>query len=576
MGIYDEKLGEYKVALSVDYKRFNEDMKSAMDMMTKTATLMNNTAEDLAMALQAQFAGMTKAVNTGVESMKSDINGLMDTLKGGKDIKGFSDSLEGELKRTTANVKRASDEAVKQAKETTEKIVSEYTKRTRLRSKGASEVAETGAVSDETIKAYNEVDTNIKKSETSLNAIRKAQNDLNKLAEQYNAIQQKVSNTITAQSKLSETTLASYRSQIANILQEHQRLRSMIGDKATDDFMPKRFLPNLLEKGGAYEQNAKKVDEERTRASLHKEMIALLNQRVKSEQKLSDIKAKQAQDADKQRIKDEAKETKKRTEALRAQLQAEQEIANLKAKQVRESEAKRIKEEEEARKANTAAIKAQIEARIKESAEIARQIKLITEQTIKEKEAAAKKFSSGLFSQLEEVGRAEQKYRELIQQFNNHVNAKSLSPLQFEKMKAAIAETTEKLEAFRQAGRKLQVNPINILEGKTFEDFSKSLVPATNRLNFFADSLKSLKHHIAWMASATVMGATLAIPASTVSTLKDVERLMAGMKQVNHDVATSQTVLAKTTQQLIGISDTYAQKVDDIIKAAEHKRPIAA
>ena len=248
MGIYDEKLGEYKVALSVDYKRFNEDMKSAMDMMTKTATLMNNTAEDLAMALQAQFAGMTKAVNTGVESMKSDINGLMDTLKGGKDIKGFSDSLEGELKRTTANVKRASDEAVKQAKETTEKIVSEYTKRSRLKSKGATEVAETGAVSDETIKACNEVDTNIKKSETSLNAIRKAQNDLNKLAEQYNAIQQKVSNTITAQGKLSETTLASYRSQIANIVQEQQRLRLMIGDKATDDFVVKGFYLTVLKK----------------------------------------------------------------------------------------------------------------------------------------------------------------------------------------------------------------------------------------------------------------------------------------------------------------------------------------
>ena len=298
MGIYDEKLGEYKVALSVDYKRFNEDMKSAMDMMTKTATLMNNTAEDLAMALQAQFAGMTKAVNTGVESMKSDINGLMDTLKGGKDIKGFSDSLEGELKRTTANVKRASDEAVKQAKETTEKIVSEYTKRTRLRSKGATEVAETGAVSDETIKAYNEVDTHIKKNETSLNAIRKAQNDLNKLAEQYNAIQQKVANTITAQGKLSETTLASYRSQIANIVQEHQRLRSVIGDKATDDFVVKGFLPNLLEKGGAYEQNVKKVDRdaeesERIKSldklrNKYRELYAEVQQRIRETARLSE------------------------------------------------------------------------------------------------------------------------------------------------------------------------------------------------------------------------------------------------------------------------------------------------
>ena len=46
MGIYDEKLGEYKVALSVDYKKFHEGMKSAMDLMTETAGTMNRTAED--------------------------------------------------------------------------------------------------------------------------------------------------------------------------------------------------------------------------------------------------------------------------------------------------------------------------------------------------------------------------------------------------------------------------------------------------------------------------------------------------------------------------------------------------
>ena len=319
MGIYDEKLGEYKVALSVDYKKFHEGMKSAMDLMTETAGTMNRTAGDLSAALALHFDTMTKTVNTGVESMKADINSLTEMLKGGNDIKGFSNSLETELKRITEKYKAAVKEIQTEIGKTvnvpdsgssgggkssgsggkkSSDSVSEYTKRTRLRSKGASEVAETGAVSDETIKAYNEVDTNIKKSETSLNAIRKAQNDLNKLAEQYNAIQQKVANTITAQGKLSETTLASYRSQIANIAQEHQRLRSMIGDKATDDFMVKKPLPNLLEKGGAYEQNVKKADRdaeesERIKSldklrNKYRELYAEVQQRIRETARLSE------------------------------------------------------------------------------------------------------------------------------------------------------------------------------------------------------------------------------------------------------------------------------------------------
>ena len=311
MGIYDEKLGEYKVALSVDYKKFHEGMKSAMDLMTETAGTMNRTAEDLSAVLALHFDTMTKTVNTGVESMKADINSLTEMLKGGNDIKGFSNSLETELKRITEKYKAAVKEIQAEIGKTvnvpdsgssgggkSSDSVSEYTKRTRLRSKGATEVAETGAVSDETIKAYNEVDTHIKKNETSLNAIRKAQNDLNKLAEQYNAIQQKVANTITAQGKLSETTLASYRSQIANIVQEHQRLRSVIGNKATDDFVVKGFLPNLLEKGGAYEQNVKKADRdaeesERIKSldklrNKYRELYAEVQQRIRETARLSE------------------------------------------------------------------------------------------------------------------------------------------------------------------------------------------------------------------------------------------------------------------------------------------------
>ena len=470
MGIYDEKLGEYKVALSVDYKKFHEGMKSAMDLMTETAGTMNRAAEDLSAALALHFDTMTKTVNTGVESMKADINSLTEMLKGGNDIKGFSNSLETELKRITEKYKAAVKEIQTEIGKTvnvpdsgssgdgkssgsggkkSSDSVSEYTKRTRLRSKGAAEVAETGAVSDETISAYNEVDTNIKKSEASLNAIRKAQNDLNKLAEQYNAIQQKVSNTITAQSKLSETTLASYRSQIANIVQEQQRLRLMIGDKATDDFVVKGFLPNLLEKGGAYEQNAKKVDDG-----------------VREQKRIADLKKVEAQ------------------------------------------------------------------------------------------------------------------YVKLYETILRYIQTSTrMSEMSFLKMNQDIDKLIAKMQALGRNGS--IENPLAKF-GRDYNKyldlsgFNKSIDTSIAKTNVLADGLLSLKHHITWLMSASLLGATLAIPTASIATIKEVEKLMAGMKQVNHDVATSQTVLAKTTQQLIGISDTYAQKVDDIIKAAEQMRPIAA
>jgi TP901 family phage tail tape measure protein len=83
----------------------------------------------------------------------------------------------------------------------------------------------------------------------------------------------------------------------------------------------------------------------------------------------------------------------------------------------------------------------------------------------------------------------------------------------------------------------------------------------------FSDMIKSLKHHMTWMASAAAIGVTFGIPAKTISTIADVEKQMAAMKQVNHDVNSSQEVLNKTTQDFIGIAQKYGHSVDEIIKA---------
>jgi TP901 family phage tail tape measure protein len=81
------------------------------------------------------------------------------------------------------------------------------------------------------------------------------------------------------------------------------------------------------------------------------------------------------------------------------------------------------------------------------------------------------------------------------------------------------------------------------------------------------DMLKSIRHHLTWMASAVAIGTVFAIPSKTVSTIAEVEKQMAAMRQVNHDVNTNQVILNQTTQDFIGIAQQYGHSVDEIIKA---------
>jgi TP901 family phage tail tape measure protein len=87
------------------------------------------------------------------------------------------------------------------------------------------------------------------------------------------------------------------------------------------------------------------------------------------------------------------------------------------------------------------------------------------------------------------------------------------------------------------------------------------------RFSRFSDMMNSLKHHMTWMASAVAMGTAIAIPTKLVSTIAEVEKQMAQMKQVNEAVKDSQEVLNKTTQDYIGIAQEYGASVNEVIKA---------
>ena len=128
---------------------------------------------------------------------------------------------------------------------------------------------------------------------------------------------------------------------------------------------------------------------------------------------------------------------------------------------------------------------------------------------------------------------------------------------------AVFIRLQSKLQSIRsQLINDLHTTPLmrNPLEGLSYSDYEK-------RFSKFADMAKSLKHHLTWMASAAAIGATIGIPTKMVSTIADVEKQMASMRQVNHAVDSDQKVLNQTMNDFIGIAQKYGHSVDDIIKA---------
>jgi hypothetical protein len=119
-----------------------------------------------------------------------------------------------------------------------------------------------------------------------------------------------------------------------------------------------------------------------------------------------------------------------------------------------------------------------------------------------------------------------------------------------------------RLTAFSNELRALGATPAlaNPLGNQTYKEY-------VSQFSKMDDMLKSIRHHLTWMASAVAIGTVFAIPSQTISTIADVEKQMAAMRQVNHDVNTSQEVLNKTTQDFIGIAEQYGHSVDEIIKA---------
>ena len=178
------------------------------------------------------------------------------------------------------------------------------------------------------------------------------------------------------------------------------------------------------------------------------------------------------------------------------------------------------------------------------------------EEIFRQEDAIARKKQTEHNKQQRRIRNLQTQYNVTYGEINKYMQAHA-------KMSEAVFIRLQgKISAIADEMRKLGAMPVkaNPLAGMDYNKY-------TSQFSKWNDFFASFKHHMTWMASAMAIGTAFAIPAKTISTIAEVERQMAQMKQVNHDVNESQLVLNNTTQAFIGIAQRYGQSVDDVIKA---------
>jgi chromosome segregation ATPase len=151
-------------------------------------------------------------------------------------------------------------------------------------------------------------------------------------------------------------------------------------------------------------------------------------------------------------------------------------------------------------------------------------------------------------------------YRVAYEEVNKYIQAN------LKMSEAVFIRLQGRLTAFSNELKRLGATPAlaNPLGNQNYKEYA-------SQFGKLDDMLKSIRHHLTWMASAAAIGTIFAIPANIVSTITDVEKHMAAMRQVNHDVNSNQVILNRTAQEFIGIAEQYGHSVDEIIKAGKLK-----
>lgn len=294
-----------------------------------------------------------------------------------------------------------------------------------------------------------------------------------------------------------------------------------------------------------------KFRELREHADNLKSAQADYNMRIKETQNLEAMAAKAKKQADQEALKQLQQQAKEQAEAVK---QANNRIRSASGFG---DYAKRIREEE---KATEQFYKQQGQAILaaEERAIAGRTAahKSAMEEIFRQEDAIARKKQTEHNKQQQHIRNLQTQYNVTYGEINKYMQAHA-------KMSEAVFIRLQgKISAIADEMRELNTMPVmaNPLAGMDYNKY-------TSQFSKWNDFFVSFKHHMTWMASAMAIGTAFAIPAKTISTIAEVERQMAQMKQVNEAVKDSQEVLNKTTQDYIGIAQQYGASVNEVIKA---------
>lgn len=172
----------------------------------------------------------------------------------------------------------------------------------------------------------------------------------------------------------------------------------------------------------------------------------------------------------------------------------------------------------------------------------------------------------------EAIRKLGEEYERVYRNINSYIETNTkMSARQFYTFNEGIQRLRESVIALGQTPDfKNPLANMNYAEyAKGFDTVSAAVTKANKQTGFFIDTLKSLKHHMTWMASGAVMMTAFAIPTAAVRSIAEVEKEMAGFRQVNHEANESQEVLNETSEKFINIAQRYGMSVDEIIKAGK-------
>ena len=516
-----DSLGEYKVVVSADYSQLQEQMKSISRLMTDTANAMTTTMDNATMHLQTgiQVAmdNVVKSINASLAIIKSSFANANESLKL-DNIKLDTSGLQKSIKEATDSMKNISQTA-KDVEKTTRDVSQSVNETSKATSKGKNDFESYAKqISNATVKAE------------------RLHQEIQKLK------------ALLANEPINSSLFPEIKARLADTQNSFDSIRQKIDQlkKAQTDYNNNLNKTDIIAK-----ENAKTIQQE----AKDKEQLA------KQNAKLLEGELKLAQE---QQAKID-KENEKRQRQITSLDNAYKRLyANIDSYITSNTQMA----ERQFQRYQTALTSLQSQMRSLGVTAPMHNIQGMSyagySKPFKDSEAENKK--------IEQVKKLGEEYEKVYRNINSYIETNT-------KMSARQFYTfNENIKRLRQSVLELGQTPDfkNPLEGikyaeyaKGFDTISSAVANSNKQAGFFIDTLKSLKHHMTWMFSGAVMMTAFGIPAQAVRTISDVEKEMAGFKQVNHEANESQEVLNATSEQFINIAQRYGMSVEEIIKAGK-------